>query len=120
MPFYPTTLKTRWYMEGVCDSIHASLEGTKLWTSRWYENSVEREAYIRAFTRCQSIVRHHDLYPDKMLQALDEYHDDVVTRETLRPRWYTLTRWIRDPAEAEEQAVRVAFSIVDSIAKRFL
>lgn len=118
MPFRPSTLKSQWYIDDVCRSIDASLEGAKNWTARWVGNKAERETYVATFERCQTIVRFHK-DPEAMLLALDEYHDRVVERQN-RSRLLKFFRWFRDHDEAEEQAVRMAFHIVDGIKKRFL
>ena len=105
-------------MEGVCASIYASLEGTKHWTVRWHQNEVDRNAYIRAFSKCQNIAASHHLCPEGMLLALDRYHDEVVMHK--KQPFFSLARWFYNPAKAEEQAVRIAFNVVDSVKKRFL
>jgi len=106
-------------MEAVCDSIYASLEGTKRWTAAWHENKADQEAYINAFTRCQAIVKNHDLEPEQMLLALDTYHDEVV-RRPIKPPFFSFARWVGNPAAAEEQAVRTAFQVIESARNRFL
>ena len=115
-----STLKTKWYVEGVCHSIYASLDGAKKWTAHWIENEKEREAYVHAFSRCEELVKQHHLEPQRMLVALDQYHDDILTQEILQSKWFSLKRFVADTTAAEEQAVRVAFDVVNTIAKRFL
>lgn len=104
-------------MESVCDSIYASLEGTKNWTAHWHQNRVEREAYVSAFSRCQELARWHHLSPDAMLFALDKYHDQILAQK--KPPLFSLARWFYDTVGAEEQAVRVAFDIIRNIKRRF-
>jgi hypothetical protein len=98
--------------------MYASLEGTKVWTAHWHQNEVDRKAYIDAFSRCQEIVAKHHLCPEGMLLALDTYHDEVIVQK--KQPFFSLARWFYNPAGAEEQAVRTAFDIVNSIKRRFL
>jgi hypothetical protein len=118
MVFYPQTLKHNWYMVDVCNSITASLEGAKYWTSFYYENKAEREAYLETFTTCQRIVLHYNLQPKEMIRALSSYHDLLPTLP--KPPFFSLARWIYKPLEARDRAVRVVFELVDGISGRFL
>ena len=119
MDFYPRSLKRDWYMADVCDSIHASLEGTKQWTKYYYENECERNAYIDMFEQCQALVKEHDMKPKAMLQALSDLHTEVTTFHVVYP-FFSLGRWVYKPNEAREQAVIIAFKLVDGISSRFL
>jgi hypothetical protein len=116
--FYPRTLTRNWYMADVCDSIFTSLEGIKRWTSSCYESKIERAAYLETFERCQEIVREHDMRPKEMLQALSDYHDEILLLP--KPPFFTLARWIYEPLKARDAAVRVAFNLVEGVSKRFL
>jgi hypothetical protein len=95
------------------------LRGAKNWTAHWYENKHERQAYVAAFSQCEEIVRQY-CDPEQMLLALDVYHDEVMTRGPRTPFFFSLGRLLSNEFAAEEQAIRVAFQIVDSITKRFL
>lgn len=103
-------------MEDICTSIYASLEGTKNWTARGYQNKAEREAYIHAFCQCQGIVINYHLNPEGMLLALDQYHDEILAQKKSNP----FKNWPYNTIEAKEQAVRVVFDAVNSLIKRFL
>lgn len=114
---YPRTLKSDWYTAGVCDSIFESLEKTKFWTANTYKNKPERNAYIEAFEACQKLVKKNDMKPQAMLQALSDFHDDLLA---LPPYVPLFSRIFYKPNEARETAIKVAFELVDSINKRFL
>lgn len=117
--FYPTTLKSQWYLIDVCDSIARSLEGAKHWMSSKYESEIERAAYIETFEQCQLIVKNNDLRPDAMLQALSNLHTVVTEHPTVEP-FFSKARWIYKPNQAREQAIILAFNIVEGISDRFL
>ncbi len=115
MSFYSHTLKSTWYMEDVCTSIYASLEGTKNWTAQQYESKTEREAFVSAFRRCQDLVIKNHLNPEDMLIALDKYHDVI-----LEQKYSSFRKWLYKTMHVEEQAVKIAFDVVNSVIRRFL
>lgn len=106
-------------MEDVCNSIYSALENVKKYSKYEFTAECERKAYLDAFEECQLICRKHDLKPDEMLQALSDYHTEVTT-DYLPVPFFSLARWFYKPNAAREQAVIVAFELVDSISKRFL
>lgn len=118
MYFYPQTLRREWYTSDVCDSIYASLEGTKNWTKYYFGNEPERNAYLDSFARCQELVKQNHLKPTEMLKALSQYHDEIL--EWPKPPFFSIARWFYDPVQARDHAVRTAFNIVDGVSSRYL
>lgn len=118
MYFYPRTLKSQWYMADVCTSITTSLEAVKNWTAYYYVSHIDRAAYLDTFAQCQRIVEDNTMRPDDMLIVLDELHDQLLASPL--PSVFSRERWFHAPLEARKEAVAVAFSLVESIANRFL
>jgi hypothetical protein len=106
-------------MELVCDSIFVALEGIKNYTKYEYASDFERNAYLDMFDRCQIIVKNHDLKPEAMLQALSDLHTSVTAGRIVEP-FFSYARWFYNRNEVREEAVITAFTMVDSICKRFL
>lgn len=116
MGIYPRNLKSKWYMEHICDHIFGSLEGAKNYIAPSYGIKCEREAFIAAFEQCQKLCNEHDLKPEEMLLQLNSFRLMLYTK----PRFFSMARWFHKPVDAHTTAIDYSIDLVKGITERYL
>lgn len=116
MGIYPRNLRSKWYVEHICDHIYGSLEGAKTYITPSYQITCERVAFLAAFEQCQDICKKHDLKPEAMLEELNSFRLMLFPK----PRFFSLARWMHKPAEAHFTAIDYAIDLVKGITDRYI